>query len=145
MLIFISDYFELHPSKHTTSFWRLYNVHNVKTTSYGRQNNVVCLLGQYEREFLWNITRYQRFSIKYVIILVCLRIKIVDYMVWIFKSRQSDLVAVCVEFGSMRYHIEWCWIKQTYTNFFIYFFVFFCFFVLRRIILIYLAPGNHGR
>ena len=23
------------PSKHTTSFWRPYNVHNVKTTSYG--------------------------------------------------------------------------------------------------------------
>ena len=35
----------LYPSKHTTSFWRLYNVHNVKTTSYGRQNNVVCVLG----------------------------------------------------------------------------------------------------
>ena len=33
------------PSKHTTLFWRLYNVHNVKTTSYGRQNNVVCVLG----------------------------------------------------------------------------------------------------
>ena len=32
------------PSKHTTSFWRLCNVHNVKTTSYGRQNNVVCVL-----------------------------------------------------------------------------------------------------
>ena len=32
-------------SKQTTSFWRLYNVHNVQTTSYGRQNNVVCVLG----------------------------------------------------------------------------------------------------
>ena len=32
------------PKKHTTSFWRLCNVHNVKTTSYGRQNNVVCVL-----------------------------------------------------------------------------------------------------
>ena len=26
-------------------FQRSYNVHNVKTTSYGRQNNVVCVLG----------------------------------------------------------------------------------------------------
>ena len=31
--------------KHTTSFRRPYNVHNVKTTSYGCQNNVVCVLG----------------------------------------------------------------------------------------------------
>ena len=31
------------PSTHTTSYWRLYNVHNVKTTSNGRQNNVVCV------------------------------------------------------------------------------------------------------
>ena len=35
----------INPSKHTTSFWRLYNVHNVKTTSYERKNNVVCVLG----------------------------------------------------------------------------------------------------
>ena len=34
------------PSKHTTLFRRLYNVHNVKTTSYGCQNNVVCVLGE---------------------------------------------------------------------------------------------------
>ena len=34
-----------YPSTHTTSFWRLYIVHNVKITSYGRQNNVVCVLG----------------------------------------------------------------------------------------------------
>ena len=33
------------PSKHVTLFWRPHNVHNVKTTSYGRQNNVVCVLG----------------------------------------------------------------------------------------------------
>ena len=29
-------------SKHTTSFRCPFNVHNVKTTSYGCQNNVVC-------------------------------------------------------------------------------------------------------
>ena len=34
------------PSKHTTSFRCLCNVHNVKTTSYGCQNNVVCVLGE---------------------------------------------------------------------------------------------------
>ena len=33
------------PSKHTTSFRHPYNIHNVKTTSYGRQNNVMCVLG----------------------------------------------------------------------------------------------------
>ena len=32
-------------SKHTTSFWRPYNIHNVKTTSYGCQNNVVSVPG----------------------------------------------------------------------------------------------------
>ena len=39
------------PSTHTTSFWRLYSIHNVKTTSYGRQNNVACVLGS----FIWFI------------------------------------------------------------------------------------------
>ena len=34
-----------YPSKQTTLFQRLYNVHEVKTTSYGCQNNVVCVLG----------------------------------------------------------------------------------------------------
>ena len=38
------------PSTHTTSFWRLYNVHNVKKTSCGRQNNVVCVLGKFARQ-----------------------------------------------------------------------------------------------
>ena len=33
------------PSKHTTSFRCPYNIHNVKTTPYGCQNNVVCVLG----------------------------------------------------------------------------------------------------
>ena len=33
------------PSKHTTSFRHPYNIHNVKTKSYGCQNNVVCVLG----------------------------------------------------------------------------------------------------
>ena len=42
---FVKEMISINPSKHTTSFWRLYNVHNVKTTSYGRQNNVVCVLG----------------------------------------------------------------------------------------------------
>ena len=32
-------------SKHTTSFRHRYSIHNVKTTLYGRQNNVVCVLG----------------------------------------------------------------------------------------------------
>ena len=41
------------PSTHTTPFWRLYNVHNVKTTLYGRQNNVVCVLGDFW--FTWEI------------------------------------------------------------------------------------------
>ena len=35
----------LYPSNHTTSFWCPYNIHNVKTTSYGCQNNVMCVLG----------------------------------------------------------------------------------------------------
>ena len=35
----------LPPSKNTTSFRHPHNIHNVKTTSYGRQNNVVCILG----------------------------------------------------------------------------------------------------
>ena len=34
------------PSKHTTSFRCPYNVHNVKTTSHGCQNNIVCVLGR---------------------------------------------------------------------------------------------------
>ena len=34
-----------YPSKHTASFWCLFNVQNVKTTSRGCQNNVVCVLG----------------------------------------------------------------------------------------------------
>ena len=33
------------PRKHTMSFRCPYNVHNVKTTSHGCQNNVVCVLG----------------------------------------------------------------------------------------------------
>ena len=36
------------PRKHTTSFQRPYNVHNVKTTSYGCRNNVVCVLGRFD-------------------------------------------------------------------------------------------------
>ena len=36
------------PSKHTASFRHPYNIHNVKTTSYGCQNNVVCVLGWYK-------------------------------------------------------------------------------------------------
>ena len=42
------------PSKHTTSFRCPYNVHNIKTTSYGCQNNVVCVLGLFKQ----NPTRY---------------------------------------------------------------------------------------
>ena len=38
------------PSKHTTSFRHPNNIHNVKTTSYGCQNNVVCVLAFC---FLW--------------------------------------------------------------------------------------------
>ena len=38
------------PSKHTTSFRRPYNVHNVKTTSYECQNIVVCVLGVFCRQ-----------------------------------------------------------------------------------------------
>ena len=38
------------PSKHTTSFRHPNNIHNVKTTSYGCQNNVVWVLGFC---FLW--------------------------------------------------------------------------------------------
>ena len=30
-------------SKHTTLFRRPYDIYNVKTTSHGRQNNVVCV------------------------------------------------------------------------------------------------------
>ena len=37
----LHEWYELH----TTSFWRPYNVHNVKTTLYGLQNNVLCVLG----------------------------------------------------------------------------------------------------
>ena len=33
----VDSLFSKEPSKHTTSFRLLYNVHNVKTTSYGRQ------------------------------------------------------------------------------------------------------------
>ena len=40
------------PNKHTTSFWRPYNVQNVKTTSYGCQNEVVCVLGYYVASLL---------------------------------------------------------------------------------------------
>ena len=39
----IYDIYFSDPSKHTTSFRCPYNVHNVKTTSYGYQNNVVCV------------------------------------------------------------------------------------------------------
>ena len=38
------------PSKHTTSF-RHPTYNNVKTTSYGCQNNVVCVLGYYHTAF----------------------------------------------------------------------------------------------
>ena len=43
------------PNKHTTLFWRPYNVHNVKTTSYGCQNDVICVLGRDEgvKKFHW--------------------------------------------------------------------------------------------
>ena len=34
-----------YPSKHTASFWCLFNVQNVRTTLHGCQNNVVCVLG----------------------------------------------------------------------------------------------------
>ena len=37
------------PRKHTTSFRCPYNAHNVKTTSHGCQNNVVCVLGSLSR------------------------------------------------------------------------------------------------
>ena len=41
------------PSKHTTSFRCPYNVHNVKTTSYGCQNNIVCVLGKLKWSNVW--------------------------------------------------------------------------------------------
>ena len=42
---FLFFFIKYTPSKHTTSFRSLYNVHNVKTTSHGCQNNAVCVLG----------------------------------------------------------------------------------------------------
>ena len=42
------------PRKHTTSFRCPYNVHNVKTTSHGCQNNVVCVLGRHRSSLQLN-------------------------------------------------------------------------------------------
>ena len=64
MSLFLIFFLSSYPSKHTTSFGRLYNVHNVKTTSYGRQNNVVCVLGfDHKTLFVTSFSIATRFSI----------------------------------------------------------------------------------